>query len=207
MKTELELNLFKGFYGSNIDSYIDDNVSNDLSEIGAEYDNCDIEYNFEELAKDVFDFAKYELYSDLKFIKDMKFKELYSPKYYNYSNDKIYFDCDISKDGFINWLIELSTNGGDIWDMVAGEIIDTHTSCSGFISYHSNNPSNWIKDLIAFDLDNDKTVYKIGFIIAEYIRAKQAFENYDWDFESEYIYNGNYSGVYTCYSIKELETE
>lgn len=207
MKTELQLCLFKGFYGSSIDSYVDDNVDNDLSEMGVDYDGCEINYNYEELAKDIFDFAKYELLSELGFISKLEFGELVSPKYYNYSNDKIYFNCDIDKQGFIDWLIDLVDSGGDIWEIVGGEIIDQHTSRSGFTSFHSNKTKDWIKDLIEFDLDNDKTVYKLGFVLSEYIRAVKTFEDHDWDFETEYITNGNYSGVYTCYQISELETE
>ena len=205
MKTnriELNLGLFKGFYGSLIESYVDQNVDNDLNEMGIEYDDANIEYDFNELAKDIFDYSKYELYSDLDFISNMKFKELTSPKYYNYSNDKIYFDCDIDKEKFIDWLIELTTEGEDIWEMVANEIIEIHTSCSGFISFHSNKTKDWIKDLMKFDLEDEKTIYKIGFIISEYIQATKIFQDYEWDFESEYLENN--SGVYTCYTINEI---
>lgn len=203
MRTELELALFKGFYNSNIDSYVDDVVSNDLSEMGVEYDDCDIEYDYNELAKDIFDFAHYELFSEFQFLSKLEFSELVSPKYYNYSNDKIYFNCDIDKGQFIDWLIDLVDSGGEVWDMVCREIIDQHTSCSGFHSFHSNKTKDWIKDLIEFDLDNSKTVYKLGFILSEYIKADKFLDDHNWNFENKYTTNGSYSAVYTCYSIKQ----
>lgn len=207
MRTELELALFKGFYNSNIDSYIDENVTNDLCEMGISDNDCEINYDLKELAKDIFDFAHYELFSEFQFISKLEFSELVSPKFYNYSNDKIYFNCYIDKNKFIDWLIDLVNSGGDIWEIVGGEIIDQHTSCSGFTSFHSNKTKDWIKDLIEFDLDNSKTVYKLGFILSEYIKANKFLDDHNWDFETEYITNGNYSGVYTCYQINELETE
>jgi len=206
MNIELQMGLFKGFYGSFIDARVDENIDNDLSENDLNYDDCDVDYNYKELAEDIFDFAKYELYSELDFLSDLEFSELVSPKYYNSSNDKIYFKCNIDKDKFIDWLIDLTTNGGEVWDVVSGEIEEQHTSCSGFTSFHSNKISDWVKDLIAFDLDDDKTVYKIGFIISEYIRMTKIYEDYNWDFEDAYLYNGNYSGHYSCYSIKELNS-
>lgn len=103
MKTELQLNLFKGFYGSLIESYVDNNVDQDLCELNLEYSDCDISYNFEGLAKDIFYFAKSFFLDELDFISNAVFKELWSPREYNFSNDKIYFDCEIDKSKFIEW--------------------------------------------------------------------------------------------------------
>jgi len=204
---KLKLELFKGFYNSHIEGAIDDQIDCDLSEIGKSYDEVEITYDFKALASDIFDFAKYEALSELDFLSDLEFSELYSPRFYNYSNDGIYFTCSIDRDSFKDWLIDLTSAGGEIWDYIADSIEQRHTSYSGFHSFHSNEPKEWIKDLLKLDLDNDKTVYKLGFIISEYIDESKKFDDINFDFESEYLYNGNYTGVYECYLIHEAQEE
>lgn len=199
---ELQLGLFKGFYGSWFESELDNFVSEDLREMGKDYDDVNISYDLTAYAKDIFEFAKYEYLPELDFLSKCEFKELSSPNYYNYSNDKIYFDCEIDANGFIDWATNLLTENNDISEMVKESIIDAHTSCSGFTSFHSNKISDWIKDLVEFDLDNNKTVYKIGFIISSYIENKNKFDDYNWNFESDYFENSDRCGLYEAYSIE-----
>lgn len=61
---------------------------------------------------------------------------------------------------------------------------------------------DWIKDLIELDLDNDKTVYKVGYIIYKYIEMSQIFQDHNWDFEEDYLENDS-SETYNCYTIQE----
>jgi hypothetical protein len=205
MKVELELGIFKGFYNSFYESEIELNIESDLSELGVDYDAADIDYHFEDLAKSIFDFAKSEYYEELPFIKNMEFSELYSPKYYNYSNDKIYFNCGIDNNIFKDWLSELiSDNESDLLDCIYSDIIETHTSCPGFTSFHSNKVKDWIKDLLKFDLSNKDTVYKIGFILTSFIENKARLEDYNYSFD--YAYLDSRSGeIYLTYEIKETQ--
>ena len=203
MKTNitLQLQLFTGFYGSYYDDSIENNIQADLEHIGKTYEEVDINTNYTELAKDIFDFAKYEYFSEFNFLSELEFDSLESPKYYNYTNDKIYFNCNIDKEAFKTWLIELVSEGADLFDNIANEIEDVHTSNSGFISFHSNSYKDWIKDLLELDLENEKTLYKLSFILSEYVKSEQLFEDGSFDFEWEYLSNVNYSGIYDCYEL------
>lgn len=207
MKTnniELEMGLFQGFYNSFYEDELDGIIDDELSEMGKDYDSVDISYDFEALAKDIFEFAENEYYSQFDFIQKMTFKELDSPRFYNYRNDKIYFDCLFDTNGFLSWLAELMTEGGDIWEAIIEDVYETHTSCSGFISFHSNSITDWIKDIFEMELDNEKTVYKIGFLLTSYLKNKSIFEDYNWSFEIDYVQNDAYYGIWEAFEIKEL---
>lgn len=203
-KIELNLGIFKGFYGSDLEERIEEVVNENLNEIDKKYEDCEISYDMNELAKDLFEFAKYEYLNEFEFLEKIEYSELTSPKYYNFSNDKIYYNCDINKKVFLKWFNELITqNDSDVSEMVIKAIIDTHTSCPGFNSFHSNKISDWVTDINEFDLENDKTVYKIGFVISEYIEAINKFDNSYWDFEEDYLEKSDRAGLYSCYYIKE----
>lgn len=206
MKIELNLGIFKGFYGSDLEEEVEMQVNEDLREIDKEYDDCDISYDMNELAKDLFDFAKYEYFNELDFLSNLEYGEMTSPKYYNFSNDKIYFNCDIDKKAFLTWFNKLIVNNdSDVSEMVIESIIDTHTSCSGFTSFHSNDVSDWVSDINEFDITNQDTVYKIGFVISEYIEAVNKIDNDYWDFEDDYLEKSDRAGLYSCYNIKEYQ--
>lgn len=203
MKTNitLELQLFKGFYGSILGDSIDTEIQTELEYIGKTYEQASIKTDYNLLAKDLFDFAKYEYLSEFNFLSELAFESLESPKYYNYTNDKIYFTCDLDKELFKTWLIELISEGEDLFKAIANEIEERHTSCSGFISFHSNDHKEWIKDLLELDLENEKTLYKLSFIVSDYVKARQFFDYCEWDFETEYLSNGSYSGIHDCLEI------
>lgn len=198
MNIELKLELFTGFYGSSFESWMDDNIDQDLSELGKDLEDVTISYYMEDYAKDIFDFAKYEYLNELSFLDNIEFKELCSPREYNFTNDKIYFTCDIDVDKFKSWLIELTTNTNDIWAAIQERIKETHTSCDGFISFHSNDSKDWVKDLLKLDLEDDKTLYKLGFIVGAFIKETQSFENDGfYSFEADYLENSDRVGSYS----------
>lgn len=192
-KIELELPFFKGFYGSWLDDEIEQHIEYELNEMGVNYDDVNVKYDYTEYSKGIFDFVNSEYLAKLHFLQDCEFLELWSPKYYNYTNDKIYFNCNIDVDAFLRWFNDLMLNdGSDVSEMVKDSIIDEHTSCSGFVSFHSNKLSDWVLDINKMDLSDSKTVYKIGFVIGAYLENERIFlddraDNFELEFlESDY---------------------
>lgn len=201
---ELNLGIFNGFYHSFIEDDIDRIVDDELNELGIEYDDAEINYDFKGIARELFYYAKANYLDEIPFISKAQLKELWSPEYYNYSNDKIYYDCVIDTDGFKKWFTELIAEGGNIWEEMRERIVDAHTSCSGFVSFHSNKVKDWIVDLMELDLDNDKTIYKLGFIIDTFIECSQLEDNSDWQFELAFL-EDNSGELYQYIEVKKLE--
>ena len=129
------------------------------------------------------------------FISNVEFSELVSPKYYNYSNDAIYFNCDFNKDLFVDWLISREFDFDELMEYV----YESHTSCSGFISFHSNNINDWIKDLILSDFQESEHLYKLGFILSSLIEI----EDKDLDLDCLDYIRGNQS-LYDAYNSEEI---
>lgn len=201
---ELNLGIFKGFYNSFIEYDIDRIVDDELNELGIEYDDAEIDYDFNGIAMELFYYAKASYLDEIPFISKARFKELWSPREYNFTNDKIYYTCVIDTDGFKKWFSKLISEGGDIWGEIQERIVDNHTSCSGFISFHSNKVDDWIVDLMELDLDNDKTIYKLGFIIDTFIECSQLEDNSYWQFELAFL-EDNSGELYQYIEVKKLE--
>lgn len=193
---ELELNTFEGFYGSYYESELDIVAEDYINEDGLSYE--DLEWNFKELAQAIFD----EMIEDYKeafgeMLINPKFKELDSPSFYNFRNDRIYFDCDINKALLVEWLIDIQADN-DKRSYFKHEIYNNHTSCDGFISFNSNDLREWLKDLANFDSDNEKHKYKLGFLMRCEVLFNSDNDN-GTDYELEIIERLNMNGTfYEC---------
>jgi len=194
MKIELNLEFFKGFYNSYYTDEIDAAINDDLDELGLNYDDVDISYDFKPIAEDIVMFYA-EFYEEFPFISNVEFSELVSPKYYNYSNDKIYFNCNFDKDLFIDWIIKIDFDFDELKELIYQE----HSNRSGFISFHSNNINDWIKDLINFDPNNAEHLYKLGFILSSLIEI----EDEDLDLDCLDYIRGNVC-LYNAFNSKEI---
>lgn len=62
---------------------------------------------------------------------DLKFESISSPKYYNFTTDRLFVDADL------NELIHLYNRTDK--NILAETIKENHTSCDGFSSYYENN--------------------------------------------------------------------
>ena len=82
------------------------------------------------------DFIERELNS-LGFECSITNPELRSPKYYNYSNDSINIDIELDYDKLLKYLNHNFTS-------FRAYIKKRYTSCSGFISYYSNDANVWL---------------------------------------------------------------
>lgn len=169
--------LFPGFYGTlfeydreseDIEAYNEENKT-DLN-----YDN--FEWNYKDYSERVSKAFVNRLEKELNDIlptKDPQFKiefqSLYSPREYNFSNDAINVRVEID----LRLLIGLIKNRKE---KAAEYFKDKYTSCSGFISFHSNDVNDWLKKsyimenpahrvgalldcLCSIEIDNDDIYY------------------------------------------------
>lgn len=162
-KIETYLPLFPGFYGTifeadNEDSEIDDineqRVDKGLPEIT--YDDC--EWNYAEYTQEISESAVNfvdgvfkEMDMGLKF----NFQALSSPREYNFSNDSINVEVEVSDmNKIVTYLQEYKEEFADY-------IKDRYTSCDGFWSHHSNDSIDWL-----FAINNDEKLdHKLGSIL------------------------------------------
>lgn len=156
MKTiQLEINfpLFEGFYNSYLDLSENIEVGDDESYAMTEeqFDEIDWNKTNENVSKFYLNYFKDELSDFFKSIGiiNLDFVKVDSPKYYNYSTDKLVCNIEIDKGVFVH---ELRKYNFDSWEQF---LKDNFTSYDGFISFYPNNPNEWT-ELIQqnFDIDN-----------------------------------------------------
>ena len=137
---------FCGFYNSVISDEIEQNIEYEVQyyseEYGIELDEMDFITDFEGIAKC---YARYfeEKVQDAFPQIEIKFSELISPKYYNYTTDKIY--CEISdKNLKLVYKYCIANHFSDI-------IKERLKVRDGFIPLYSDDFSEWDKDVLAWD--------------------------------------------------------
>jgi len=171
MQIELNSNYFNGFYESiylNSEEFIDyemedaaelqELTGNSSLEVYYEYDNIN-QYQAD-VCREFMDLYFNEILDALpNTIKDHKFfklepvpesLEIWSPKYYNYQTDRTFLKVNTNLET-INIIKHYVLN----LPGVESYLIDNWTSCSGFISFISNNINYW-KQTPAKDY---KTIY------------------------------------------------
>lgn len=137
---------FCGFYNSVISDEIEQNIEYEVQyyseEYGIELDEMDFITDFEGIAKC---YARYfeERVQDAFPQIQIKFSELISPKYYNYTTDKIY--CEISdKNLKLVYKYCIANHFSDI-------VEERLKVRDGFIPLYSDDFSEWDKDVLAWD--------------------------------------------------------
>lgn len=159
MKIKTYLPVFTGFYNN-----IFFNPDNDLSREIEEINQIRSEKGLEEITENdatwdytswTIDSAKHcceKIEKSADFIKAVKFESVQSPKEYNFTNDSINCEIDSQIKPLKDFICE---NLEDFEDFIK----DRYTSCSGFISYYSNDSSLWLKQI------NKKCLEKDGHIL------------------------------------------
>ena len=151
MKTfEIECLGFHGFYESqfyNSDSeyyavrydfdYLQDKYGKDVT-----YDDFDLD--FKSYTKDMCEeFVKAYLNNTPYFIENLEFTEMVSPKYYNFTTDRVFAKATLADD----WQEQLIQIMLDNEEYFTNEIKEHHTSRDGFCSFMENTFSYWIAEL------------------------------------------------------------
>ena len=138
MKTKTYLPVFTGFYCNNL---YEPNFENEIDYINEirenkklkliDYDNLDFNYNdYEnEISKQLCNILENELSN---FVNKIDFKNVDSPKYYNYSNDMIICNISPKKRNILKYLKDNKENFIEY-------LKNTYTSYDGFISNYSND--------------------------------------------------------------------
>ena len=148
MKTiETYLPVFPGFYNTFfecdesdvIDSYNQENDTN------FDYDNFEWDYSeyYDQIARNCCD-AIETLLKKNNIVQSIKFQNIVSPLYYNYSNDGINVEVEINIENLILFIAQ----NKEEFDTY---IKENYSSRDGFISFHSNDGNEWLKSLVYDD--------------------------------------------------------
>lgn len=163
------LPLFTGFYGSLFGDIIEDAIANEIEAYNEQnntklgYDNFD--YNVSELTtkitKDSTEIV--ERYISDNLLKcSVKFEELVSPRYYNYTNDSINIEMNFNKSEFF---ILIDENKAELINLIE----DSYTGYDGFIPTHSSDINDWISEL---KKDFENCEHKVGALFDFLLQIK-----------------------------------
>lgn len=180
--------IFEGFYESNLyNSDTELYITEALQENNEQYEIN----NFEEYQKDVAHKASELLEAACKdpIIKSIKYLSITSPRYYNYSTDKLNLLIDVNLTKLKNYINKNKT----AFDKYLKE---NFTSYDGFISFVDNNYKNFIH---TYKTDKSEKERCINVMLEYYILEKIK----DSDYHQElYEYNGEIQ-LYYAEKIEE----
>ena len=173
MKTiQLEINfpLFEGFYCSQLDlaGHIEVGEGDYYCMNEEQFDEIDWNKTNENVSKFYLNYFKDELSDFFKSIGvlSLEFIKVDSPKYYNYSTDKLVCNIEIDKDVFVH---ELRKYDFDNWEQF---LKNNFTSYDGFISFYPNDPNEWT-ELIAEKFEDDNVI--IEKLLQFYLEQSEEF--------------------------------
>jgi hypothetical protein len=138
MKIETHCPLFPGFYNT----YLEPNEENEIYSHNQEY-NTDLSYDdfewdykdYQERTASAFVESFEREFQDI-FPVEIKYQNISSPQYYNFSNDSINIEVDLDFDKFMEVVNENKEN-------IKEYILEHYTSRDGFMSFHNNNVDVW----------------------------------------------------------------
>lgn len=144
--------IFQGFYNSNL--YDDDMLYFISQDEEKPYDFVDGGWSAftNTVARKITDLLNDYCRGGL--IKKITFKELYSPRYYNYETDRLVLDVECDWKGLIDYCYETSAD----FDKY---LHDNFTSCSGFTSFVPNNITSFFNKL-------DDDFERLSQVVIEY---------------------------------------
>lgn len=168
MKVKTYLPLFSGFYNSHWSEPCFDGEEDifDLPKDKEFWEFVDWNKYYNHISKEMCKEVQY-LLSD--FVSHIEFEKLVSPKYYNFSDDTIYCEITFNKTKVKQYL-------KDNYEKFSEYIKHTYTSCDGFISFHSNDPKDWM---------NKWNEHQVGSIL-QFICENERFEE-PWDIADSHV--------------------
>lgn len=161
---------FMGFYNSihdaELDQALDMTFSNDRGDvISSLRDRAFDKVNWSDVHTEYAEtFA--EIFADKFGIKTLRFKLLSSPKFYNFETDRIFVDIDLNE---LQTIFKKTPTS-----LLESKIKENFTSCSGFISFYSNDLSKWPDSLQEWDHN------QLGTLIQAYIESHDEYSD-DWE--------------------------
>ncbi len=169
---QLEINfpMFEGFYHSQLDlaENIEVGEGEEYSMTEEQFDNIDWNSTNENVSKFYLGYFKDELSDFFKSIGvlSLEFIKVDSPKYYNYSTDKLVCNIEIDKNVFVH---ELRKHDFDNWEQF---LKDNFTSYDGFISFYPNTTMEW-DELINEEIENGNII--IETLLKFYLEQNDGF--------------------------------
>lgn len=155
------LPLFSGFYGTIWES----DESNFCYENDCTYDDLIVDYDAynKDVILEICDFVE----SNCPFIKSVKFENICSPKFYNFSNDSANVTIDIKKREFKKYL-------NDNKEALDKYLRERYTSRDGFMSNYGNSFEQWKEETENFtNLEN----HYLGSLLDFYFFNEEITEN------------------------------
>ena len=139
--------VFPGFYGTlfeyereveDIEQYNEENKT--------DFDYEDFEWDYRDYSNRVSKAFVNKLEAEISDVLPVKleFQEVISPREYNFYNDSINIVAELN----LNELLKFIRNNKK---QAAQYFKDKYTSCSGFISSHSNNVDTWLNKVYIFE--------------------------------------------------------
>lgn len=147
--------LFAGFYESVFNNYniIDEIAEYKADDTGTQYDIV----NWSDYQNSIAENCASWLFDNLpnhNIIKAMKYKELWSPMYYNFETDKLTIDCEIDLDGLKNYCLQANRDEFNTY------LHDNWSSYDGFTSFIPNN-------VVEFEREPDITIMIEFYLLKE----------------------------------------
>jgi hypothetical protein len=201
MKTiKTYLPIFSGFYNTIFEANgEDEEIDNINSERKLknlppiDYDDCNFDYN--EYCRDVSiqctNYIEKEL-KELNFISSIQFEALKSPKEYNFANDSINIEIELSEDN-IKEIKKFLYNNLDEYKQY---LINNYTSYSGFSSSYPNTLQGWQEITKDFN-DYTENGHYLGSILEFICQINDINSDTMYDSLSDiYLFCTNYSELF-----------
>lgn len=173
--TNQSTDLFPGFYES---VFNNNDTINEIAEYKADDTNTQYDIvNWSDYQNSIAENCATWLFNNLPnhdIIKEMKYKELWSPRFYNYETDKLTIDCDIDPDALKNYCLQANR------DDFSKYLLENWSSRAGFVSFVKN-------DILELEKDPDITIM-IEFYLLNEIDLTE-YENFCYDLANETIFN------------------
>jgi hypothetical protein len=178
-KFETWLPVFPGFYGTIFECSSEEQELENINEIRStpdpfgqrvfgkvKFDHCEWDYETynQEVVQKCTKVVQGMLY-DVKLIEYMKYQSISSPKEYNFRNDSGNVEVGMTEDQLDALDLFLQKH----WKSFEKYIHDKHTSRSGFISFHSNDATEWREETEMFHVFPD--TYKLGAVLDFCVRV------------------------------------
>ena len=200
------LMIFEGFYDSNLyNSDMEYNYNYELEEGEPE---CEID-DWDEYRKDVCiavtDTLRSYMCNDDEICTSVEYAGLSSPRYYNFSTDKIELDVEIDLDKLKDWVMATDERK----ECFNSYLREKYTSYDGFMSFVDNNVDAFFSEGGSFEEYPDVLIdyYVLTHIyetddIVEAAKHGEHFNNYHWE-----IYEAADEIFYMHMAPIESETE
>ena len=173
MKISIELPFFPGFYESDLEnsdtSYWAikeelDYYTNELRDEHPEYAKLtedDLDFDYRAYEKEILEgfIDVWKSYAP-DFVETIEFEEMVSPKYYNYSTDRIFVTADLSDD----WKEQVRAFMSENYEWLKDRIAKDWTSYDGFMSFMENDIRDW--DAMLFEEEDSRYISTmIGYMM------------------------------------------